>query len=370
MSQSHLFYSQKFFFRAFPPPKFLLMSSVGIDISDHAVRFLELIPNQGAFKLGRFGEQTIPDGVISYGEIKDLGTLKTALIGLRRDHNLSYVRASLPEEKAFLFRQEIPDFLSEEEIRENISYQLEEHVPIKPEDAEFDYCLAESIFAKNSPDTREILVSVFPKATVESYLDAYRSAGLMPLSFEMEGTALARSLVPFGDLGTYMIVDIGRFRTGISIVSKGAVNFTSTVEVGGETITEAIERHLKVTRDEAEKLKVEGAFSRNGRYREIFPILLDSLGQLTEQINKHYIYWHNHPDKKDSSPPAIEKIIVSGGDANLEGFSEHLSLSMRTGVVTGNVWVNAFSTEEYIPPLSRAPSLSYAVAIGLSLREE
>ncbi len=346
------------------------MSAVGIDISDHAIRFLELAPNRGTFKLGRFGEQSLPDGVISFGDIKDPGTLKTALIGLRREHGLSFVRASLPEEKAFLFKQEIPTDLSEEEIRENIAFQLEEHAPLKPEDAEFDYCQIESPFIKDSPSAREILVSVFPKATVESYLDAYKSAGLMPLSFEMEGTALARSLVPRGDFGTYMIVDIGRFRTGIAVVSKGAVHFTSTVEVGGEAITEAIGRHLSIPRDEAEKLKVGGAFSRNGQYREIFPILLESLAQLTEQINKHYIYWHNHPDKKDSTPPLIEKVIVCGGDANLEGFAENLSLSMRTRVVVGNVWVNAFSTEEYIPPLPYSSSLSYAVAIGLSLREE
>ncbi|MEK7567691.1 MAG: pilus assembly protein PilM [Patescibacteria group bacterium] len=346
-----------------------MMNFVGIDISEHAVRFVEFVSTPKHLKLGRFGERTLPEGTILSGEIKDPGTLKTALIGLRREHNLSFVRASLPEEKAFLFRKEIPNYISSEEIRENIAFQLEEYVPIKVMDAEFDYSLAEPLFDKATPGTREVVVSVFPKSTVESYLDAYLSAGLTPLSFEMEGSSLQRALIESGDMGTYMIADMGRLRTSLAIVSKGAVHFTSTIEVGGEVITEAIEKSLSVSRDEAEKLKIEGAFSHHGKYRELFPALIESSRTLTDQIKKHYVYWHNHPDKKDSSPPAIEKVILCGGDANLEGLAEHLALSLRTFVVVGNVWTNAFSTDNYIPPLSRAESLSYASAIGLALRE-
>ncbi len=369
MYKTNLIQSQKLFFRAFPPPKFLVMNSVGVDISEHSVRFVELISNPKHFMLGRFGDQSLPEGTILAGDIKDPGTLKTALIGLRREHNLSFIRASLPEEKAFLFSTEIPASLGVEEIRENIAFQLEEHVPIKVADAEFDYTLVEPLFDKATAGTREVMVSVFPKTTVETYLDAYLSAGLTPLSFEIEGSALERSLIRPGDMGTYMIADMGRLRTSIAIVSRGAVRFASTIESGGEIITEAIEKNLSVSREEAEKLKTEGAFSHHGKYRELFPALLESARALTEQIKKHYVYWHNHPDKKDSPPPPIEKVILCGGDSNLEGLAEHIGLSLRAVVEVGNVWTNAFSTDNYIPPLSRSTSLSYASSIGLALRE-
>src|SRR5688572_11834264 len=103
MANLHLLHSNPFF-RLFPPPQFLLMSSVGIDLSDRAARFIELVPDKSAYKIRRFGEQVLPPGVIDKGDIKDIATFKTALIALRRDYGLSFVRVSLPEEKAFLFR--------------------------------------------------------------------------------------------------------------------------------------------------------------------------------------------------------------------------------------------------------------------------
>lgn len=369
MLHPQLLYSQKKFFQLFPPPQFLLRPAVGIDISDHKVRFIELIPKHRTFTVGRFGEQALPNGTILEGEIKDPNTLKTVLIGLRRDNNLSFVRGSLPEEKAYLFRTEVP-MLTPPETRENIAFQLEEHVPIGPADAVFDYAITNPLFDKTTSLSCEAVVSVFPRAIVDSYVDVFHGAGLTPLSLEMEGSALARSLIKSGDQGTYLIVDFGAERTGIAIYSKGAVRFTTTVDVGGEKLTSAIERQLNIPHIEAEKLKRAGAFSRNGQYRELFGILLDAISVLKEQVNKHYVYWHNHLDKVDATPPLIEKILLCGGDANLEGLAEHFSLAMQTKVEIGNVWTNAFSTENYIPPVSFAISLSYGTAIGLALRED
>jgi len=369
MSHPQLLYSQKKFYRLFPPPQFLLMPAVGMDISDHVVRFVELIPHHGTFTIGRFGEQILPPGTVIDGEIKDPNTLKTVLIGLRREHNLLHIRGSLPEEKAYLFRTEVP-VLPPEETKENIAFQLEEHVPIGPGDAVFDYTITNPLFEKPAGDKREVVVSVFPRTIVDSYISVYQGAGLTPLSFEMEGTALSRSLIKNGDQGTYLIVDFGAERTGIAIYSRGAVHLTTTVDVGGEQLTKAIQKQLNVPHEEAEKLKRSGAFSRNGQYRELFPILLDAIAVLKDQTNKQFVYWHNHPDKIDATPPPIEKIILCGGDANLEGLAEHFSLAMQTKVEIGNVWINAFSTERYVPPIAFSGSLSYATAVGLALREE
>jgi len=368
MAYEHLLNSQKTFFKLFPPPELLLMPFVGLDISDHSVRFLELKREKGSFRLGRFGQQALPEGTFSFGEIKDPNTLKTALIGLRREHDLSFVRVSLPEEKAYLFRTEVP-LLSPEETRDTISFQLEEHVPIGAVDAVFDYTVVRPLFGKVTPGVREVVVSVFPREYVERYAEALLGAGITPLSFEMEGSALARALIPTESMRTHMIVDFGYARTGIVIASRGAVHFTTTVEMGGEALTEAIERRLTISREEAEKLKREGAFSRNGQYREMFPVLLEAINQLKEQIHKHFIYWHNHPDKKDATPPPIEKIILTGGDANLEGLADHFSLALRVPVEVGNAWVNVIQSEDFIPEMPFDQSLSFGTTIGLALRE-
>lgn len=344
------------------------MPSVGLDISEHTARFVELVTKKGKIQIGRHGEQVIPEGTFSLGEIKDVGTLRSALIALRREYDLSFVRVSLPEEKAYLFRTEVPH-LSPEETRENIAFQLEEHVPIGAADAVFDYSIVNPLFGKISASMREVVVSVFPRNFIESYISVLDGAGLTPLSLEMEASAMARSLVPQNNLKTYMIVDFGYKRTGIIIVSRGAVHLSTTVDIGGEALTEAIEKKLSISRDEAENLKREGAFSRNGRYREMFPLLIESIQSLKDQVNKLFIYWHNHPDKKDATPPPIEKIILTGGDANLEGLSDHFALAMRVPAEVGNIWSNVLHTEEDVPSIPFTESLSYATAVGLAMRD-
>jgi type IV pilus assembly protein PilM len=369
MTNKHLLYSQKAFFRLFPPPDFLLMPAVGVDVSDRAVRFLEMKPSADGFTVKRFGEQSLPEGVIKDGDIKDVGTLKTALIALRRDYNLSFIRVALPEEKAFLFRTEVPQ-LSPEETRENIGFQLEEHVPIKVSEAVFDYSIVPPLFGKNGGGLREVVVSVFPKPIIDGYWEAFTGAGLTPLSFEMEGSAIARSVVKEGDMGTYLIADIGSLRTGLTIVSGGAVHFSTTIDVGGSVITEVIREKMNISESEAVALKQEGAFSRHGTHRDIFPALLESLAPLKNEISKHYVYWHNHPDKKDATPPSIEKVILCGSEASLEGLAEYLTLALRSPVEVADVWKNAFSIEKYVPPLPFNKSLAFATAIGLALRFE
>ena len=61
----------KFFLRLFPLPKILSEPFFGLDISDESLKFVELIATKGGIKLGRYGEKSIPPGVIESGKIKD-----------------------------------------------------------------------------------------------------------------------------------------------------------------------------------------------------------------------------------------------------------------------------------------------------------
>ena len=54
----------------------------------------------------------------------------------------------------------------------------------------------------------------------------------------------------------------------------------------------------------------------------------------------------------------------------MEGIAEHMTLTLRRQVETANIWQNAFSVDEYLPPISKLESLSYATALGLALRED
>ena len=87
------------FYKFFPPPQFLQMPAVGLDISDEACRFAELIETRKGLVVGRFGEKVIPRGVIESGEVKKIDDLRAVFKEMRKEHGLEFVNVSLPGRK-------------------------------------------------------------------------------------------------------------------------------------------------------------------------------------------------------------------------------------------------------------------------------
>src|ERR1700693_5835685 len=93
----------KFFFRFFPPPNFLLAPSFGLDISDESLKFVQLLLTKNGIKVGRYGERKIPAGIIESGKIKNPAKLKEVLLSLRKEEGIKFVRVSMPEEQEYIF---------------------------------------------------------------------------------------------------------------------------------------------------------------------------------------------------------------------------------------------------------------------------
>ncbi len=355
---------KKYFADILPPPRFLEMPSAGLDISDERIRFLEIVNGKNGLVFGRYGEKNISPGIISMGRIKNLPELRKILINLKDEHNLDFVRVSLPEERAYLVKIDVPK-VPESELRESIGFQLEEHVPIPADEAVFDYLAIKE--SKTKKEFLEVAVSAIPKKEMDVYLELFQGTGLTPLSFEIEADAIGRAVIPAGDKGTYMVMDFGKNRSGIYIVSEGATRFTSTIDIGSEAITKIIKNHLGVTSAaEVEKIKNERGLSKSKDNQELFSALLETVSVFRDEINKHYLYWHNY--EQSGGDKSIQKIILSGGGANLLGLPEYLSASLKVPVEIGNPWINLNSFDRYIPPITKNKSLGYATVAGLALR--
>ncbi|MCK9345152.1 MAG: pilus assembly protein PilM [Candidatus Pacebacteria bacterium] len=351
------------FYQFFPPPQFVQMPAVGLDISDTSMRFVELVEKRKGFVIGAFGEYGIPQGVIESGEVKKPEELRALFLELKKEHpELEFVSVSLPEEKAYLFELRLP-IMKYSEVRGSIEFGLEEHVPLTAAEALFDYEIIKednaSIYAS---------VSVVPRTLVEGYLEAFKETGITPIAFEMEAHSLARAVIPRGDTETCMIVDFGKTRTGIAIISDGVVQFTSTIPVGGTSLTESIAKNLKIAYDEAEKIKREKGISGSSGDENLFLAVMSTISVLREEINKHQTYWQEHADSYGNRRLPIKKIYLCGGDSVLAGFPGFLATGLSSPVELSNTMVNVNTLEDYIPEISFNDSLRYAAALGLALR--
>jgi hypothetical protein len=320
----------KTFFKLFPPPKYLNIPYAGLDISDDAIRCVEYSSNHHGYTIHRYGTRILKPGIIDSGYIRDEKALIQELTLLAQELKITTVKASLPEERMYLFKAEVPD-TDEDQIRQNLEFKLEENVPLSPADALFFFDRLPD--EMNNTNKTMVSVSVTPRELVHGYLNALKTAGLSVVSFEIQAKAIARAVVARDSKETQLIVHVMNKKTGLYVVSSGVVCFTSTVSWGGELI------HAKKSSD-----------------------ITDDIFSLRHEIERVYTYWSEHGEGQP-----IKSIIVSGHDAVAISQISHLSPNPNIQLKVAQVWQNAFSGDHYVPPIPFEDSLDYAISAGLAL---
>ncbi len=348
----------------FAAPNFLAMPAVGLDISADALRFIELAEKGESLVVSRFAKHNFPLGIIADGHVQDQKKLRDAIKVLAHEYRLSFANVSLPEEQAYLANMRLPR-VAPAEVRSAIEIHLEEYIPISSVEAIFDYVLVDE-GANRHRDTMDVVVAALPRDIVNEYLDIFEGTGITPKAFEFESQSMARAIIPRGDKGTFLVADVGKMVTDIFVVVNGIVQFSASLDIGGHLLTQAIERSLKVTYEEAEAMKIKSGLISGAKERGLQEAMLPVIADLRARLMQHYSYWQTHHNEKAGGN--IELMYLTGGGANLKGMSEYLSIGLDVKVVIANPWVNVASFEQYIPPLPLRESHGYTAAIGLALR--
>jgi len=356
---------QTFLERYFPLPEFLAPHASGIDISDSSVKILTFTKGVFGLEVASYVQSRLEGGLVVNGVVRDPAGLGSALAALRKEADTPrYAHMALPEEVAYVFTMHVTDVRDRSQVRAMIEFEFEGRVPLKPDQAVYDYDII-SLHADGLG--AEIAVSVFPGDIVAGYIAACDAAGMVPLSFEIEARSIARAVVPYGSHTASLVVDFGRARTGISILKGQIPIFTSTVEVGGDTITKILIENLKVTEEEAENYKnTKGILG--GQDSKVAEVISGTASALADEIVRHYQYWDTRRDEHGDRATPIKDVLLTGGSSNLRGLPEYLAGRVQAPTSRVDVWQNVCSFEHYVPSITENHALGLSTVIGLALR--
>ncbi len=311
--------AQYSFLDLFPTPQFLLISSTGVTISDtsvYVVEFKRSGKGDRGLILSHLGSVPLPEGAVVDGVVNDRAAVTKALKELREHFSFRYVRATFPEEKAYLFTTEV-DKASATDLRDAIAFTIEENAPVH---------LSESVFEfdtiSETDDKMKVAVTVLPTEAVESYCNLFEDAGITPTGFDITPQAISRALIPRGDKRTFLIANVGDRKTGFYVVEDGVVQFSSTVVLGAGDGPD-------------------------------YP----DLDAMRMEIRKIFGFW----DTK------IDKVILSGRGAGQADFIERLMNDLGVEYSIGDIWAAASPIEKYVPDIPFTTSLSYAAPVGTAL---
>jgi len=235
---------------------------------------------------------------------------------------------------------------------------------MSPRDAYFDY----DIVGGENKEDLTISVAVYSKDTINAYYDACLGAEMIPLSFEIEAQAIARALIDVGNKNTFMLVDFGKTRTGIGIVHKGVLIYTSTIDIGGQDLSRSLKKVVgEITEDECSKIKnTEGLM--HDENSDVYGAFSGVIDDIKDELETRIQYWRTRESVRGEDAE-IDQIILCGGSSNLAGLPEYLWRKLSIPTDRAKVWRNAFSLESFIPPITKRYSYGYATAVGLALKD-
>ena len=317
--------------------------------------------------LKNYSAINLPAGLVVDGEIKDAEKLKIYIKNLLKNGvngriKIRGVIAALPETKTFLKEITAPKTANGDSF-ELLKGELEKQIPLSLDELYLDSQELEEV--KNGGEVK-ILVAAAPRGLVDSYTRLLEISGLTPLVLETESLAITRTLL--GDADDFMrdettvMVDIGAERTGIIFWQNGSIRLSITSPVSGKTITAAIAKKENISLVEAEKLKIKCGLNPDKCGEIIRPIIMENLEELVKNI-RSALRFHQ---ERGLGAGKIEKLILSGGGANLEKLENILSQELK--IKTRQATIPAEFIKPRFMAFNQEQFLSFVTAFGLAQR--
>lgn len=337
---------------------------VGIDIGTTAIKLVELKRKENKFELINYGILEKHSHLERINEAIQTSTFKlleerTALL-IKNLFSQTKCRTrnivmSLPNFSTFLSVIDFPR-IPAREMAKVISLQASQYVPINIKDVSLDW----QIIEENSEKSQVLLMAV-PKEVVERYVRIAQLVNLDLRALEIESISTSRALRK-EDMGIFIIVDLGGRTTSLSIVDKGFLRASRNIDTSGGDLTQVIATGLGINPLRAEELKrTFGLKKEEISFKNLMRPLLDAISlEIQKSIDNYY----------QKTSQRVEKIILTGGGANMLGITDYYAESFNIPVEKGDPF--SYGIIEYrseLSPVLKEIGSSLTVACGLALRE-
>ena len=346
---------------------------VGLDIGDSSVKVVELkdLGMGRGYQVVKMGwdplsSEAIVDGAIMDSQlvsetiqrlfqrcrIKTSGPVATALSG----HSVIVKRISLP-------------VMSEAEMAESIHWEAEQYIPFDIDDVNLDYEILEGS-SLSGDDNMDVLLAAAKKDRINDYVSVIDQAGLSIMCVDIASFAMQNAFEANYDVEpdqVIALVDIGSAVSSISVLQGGnSVYWRDINNIGGNQYTDAIQKELNLSAEQAEQLK-RGDEIDGIPYERVLPILAAVNEDVGTEIQKTLDFFK----QISAADHGLSKLYLTGGTAQVVHMKESLGERLDTQVELLNPFRRIPPAGRDVPPeliTDMMPTAS--VAVGLALRKE
>ncbi len=335
---------------------------VGLDIGSSSIKVVELKGTKQGYELVSFGLEPLAQDTVVDGAIMDAPLVTGAISSIFEQQKVKTknVATSVSGHSVIVKRVTLPS-MSEEELYDRIQTEASQHIPFDIADVNLSYQLLESVDAQ-----MDVLLVAVKKDKILNHTNVLYQAGKTPLVVDIDAFALQNCFEVNYDPDpgqTVALLNVGASVMNINIVRGGIPLFTRDVSVGGNQYTDALQKELDLSFEDAERLKKGESVA--GVADEHRATILRSVSDiLILEIQKTFDFF-----RATASGENIQRIYVAGGTARVPGLvdllREEFAMPVEELYPFRKIVINpGRHNEEQIREL--APRL--AIAVGLALR--
>ena len=337
---------------------------VGLDIGSSAVKLVELKDAKGGgYRLLKTGLETLSPEAIVDGAIMDASLVVDTVNRLVSSLNVrnSEFGTSLSGHSVIIKKISLPA-MSAEELAESIRWEAEQYVPFDINDVNLDYVVLES----GAGETMDVLLVAVKKDKIGDYTSVITQAGRTPVLVDVDAFALQNAYeinYPVEPGRVVALVNIGASVTNVNILSGSNTIFWRDISFGGNQYTDAIQKQLSLSFEQAEGLK-KGERTGDHALQDILPILKSVSDDLGQELQKTFDFFI-----ATTSTERIDQLFISGGSSRVVNLDTQLKERFGIPVEILNPFrqidiAGGSVSADWLT--DNAPSL--AVAVGLAIR--
>ena len=337
---------------------------VGLDIGSSSVKAVEMKPGKGeTWQLTTIGLEYLPQEAIVDGQIMDSTSVIDAIQRLFSEYRIKTqdVATAISGSSVIVKKIQLPS-MSEQELAESIHWEAEQYIPFDIQEVNLDYQVLDAGAADGNMD---ILLVAAKKDKINDYQSVITQAGRNPIVMDVDAFALQNSYeMNYGvEPGRVVaMANIGASQANINVVRGDTSIFTRDITtIGGNQFTEAIQKDLNVSFEQAENMK-----QGQGDNAEAVAGILQSVTEsVLLEVQKTFDFF-----KATTSEDRIDRVVLSGGSARIPGLSDAMSERFDSRVEIFNPFQNVtYNPKDFDAEFLEEVGPACAIAVGLAMRK-
>jgi type IV pilus assembly protein PilM len=357
-------------------------SLIGLDIGSSSIKLVQLKPSgKDRWVLQAYAVQNLSEEAVE--EIDP--DLRPAVVAEALKKVFKASRASgrrvvtAVSGDAVIVRYIKLPFMTKDELKNVISYEAEQHIPLPIDQVVLDHHILGEIEEDNQKKLEVLLVAAKDEM-VEDHLKMLKSAKLKPAvidvdSFAMENAYLANYGQEQGE--TVALVNIGAKTTTINVVEDGISHLTRDFSVAGNQFTKQMQTEMNLGFSQAEELKrQQGQVAvesdeilltrmpdKDDRSMAISEAVTPVLNKMLSEFRRSFDFYENSIKKRP-----ISKVVLSGGGARLKNIEKFFADKLGVPTEIADPFRKIDIPKGMDVDALKALSPALMVSVGLALR--